>query len=146
VAEILEQDHKETGVASSPVPRASSSCRAATIVVETRPVGTLKQQSRFGDGVMLAFLATQVLDGVLTYRGVRDYGLGIEIEANPLIALAMGALGVRLALILAKTFAAACGFILHTHRYHGVLTVLTALYAVAAIGPWMVLLYTNWLA
>ena len=92
---------------------------------------------------MILFLAAQVLDGVLTYRGIRDFGLGVELEGNPLIALAMSALGVRLALILAKTFASLCGVLLHTHRYHRVLAVLTAIYVVAAIGPWMVLLYTN---
>ena len=104
---------------------------------------TLKQQSRFGDIVMVAFLAAQVLDGVLTYRGIRDYGLGIELEGNPLVAFAMSALGVRLALILVKTFASLCGIVLHTHRYHRVLALLTAVYVVAAIGPWILLLYTN---
>lgn len=95
---------------------------------------------------MIAFLATQVLDGILTYRGIRDYGLGIALEGNPLIALAMSALGVRVALILAKTFASLLGVVLHTHRYHRVLAVLTAVYVVAAIAPWMLLLYTNLLA
>lgn len=107
---------------------------------------TLEQQNRFGDAVMIAFLATQVLDGVLTYRGVRDLGLGVDIEGNPLIAFAMTALGVRVALILAKTFTSLLGFVLHTHRYHRVLAILTAVYVVAAIGPWMLLLYTNLLA
>jgi hypothetical protein len=104
---------------------------------------TLKRQNRFGDVVMIAFLATQVLDGLLTYRGIRDYGLGIELEGNPLIALAMSAFGVRVALILAKTLASVFGIILHTHRYHRVLALLTAFYVVAAIGPWVLLLYTR---
>lgn len=104
---------------------------------------TLKQQSRFGDAIIGAFLLTQVLDGVLTYRGIEHYGLGIELEGNPLMALAMSALGVRVALILAKTLASAFGILLHTHRYHRVLAVLTAVYVVAAIAPWMILLYTN---
>ena len=95
---------------------------------------------------MVAFLATQVLDGVLTYRGIRDYGLGIELEGNPLVAIAMSAFGVRIALILAKTIASLCGVFLHTHRYHRVLAVLTGFYVVAAIGPWILLLYTNLIA
>jgi hypothetical protein len=80
---------------------------------------------------------------VLTYRGMRDFHLGVELEGNPLVALAMSALGVRVALIGAKTFASLCGIVLHTHRYHRVLALLTALYVVAAIGPWVVLLYTR---
>lgn len=103
----------------------------------------LKRQNRFGDVVMAAFVVVQVLDGYLTYRGIHDLGMGVEIEGNPLVAFAMSALGVRLALVLIKAFATACGFILHTHRYHRVLAVLTALYVVAAIGPWVVLLYSN---
>ncbi len=104
---------------------------------------SIRQQNRAGDIVMAAFFATQILDGYLTYRGVRDLGLGVDIEANPLVALAIGAFGVRVALILAKTVASLGGVFLHAHRYHRVLAVLTALYVVFAIGPWVVLLYTN---
>jgi hypothetical protein len=103
----------------------------------------LRQQNRFGDVVMIAFLAVQVLDGYLTYQGIRDFGLGVEIEGNPLVALAIGAFGVRIALILVKAFASLLGIFLHTRRYHRVLAALTALYVVAAIAPWVVLLYTN---
>lgn len=95
---------------------------------------------------MVGFLATQVIDGVLTYRGVRDFGLGVDLEGNPLLALAMSALGVRVTLILAKMFASLCGIVLHTHQYHRILAVLTALYAVAAITPWIILLYTDIIA
>ncbi len=104
---------------------------------------SIKMQNRFGDVVMIAFLVIQVLDGYLTYRGVRDLGLGVDIEGNPLVALAIGAFGVRVALVLAKTVASLAGVFLHTHRYHRVLAALTALYVVLAIGPWAVLLYTN---
>lgn len=104
---------------------------------------SLRRQSRFGDIVMIAFLAAQILDGFLTYRGIRDLGLGVEIEGNPLIALAIGALGVRVALILVKAIASLLGLFLHAHRYHRVLAALTALYVVAAIAPWVVLLHTN---
>ncbi len=55
----------------------------------------------------------------------------------------MSAFCVRLALILAKSFASVCGIVLHTHRYHRVLAVLTAVEGVAAIGPWVLLLYTS---
>ena len=106
---------------------------------------SIRGQNRFGDAVMAVFFATQVLDGYLTYRGIRDLGLGVDIEGNPLVALAIGAFGVRVALILIKSIASLCGFLLHPHRYHRVLAALTALYVVAAIGPWTVLLYTNWI-
>lgn len=104
---------------------------------------SLRSQSRFGDVVMVAFLAVQALDGYLTYRGIHELGLGVEIEGNPLVALAISAFGVRLALILVKTFASLLGLFLHTRRYHRVLAALTALYVVAAIAPWVVLLHTN---
>jgi hypothetical protein len=104
---------------------------------------SITQQNRLGDAIMVAFLATQVLDGYLTYRGIRDLGLGVEIEGNPLVALAIGAFGVRVALVLFKTIASLCGVLLHTHKYHRVLAALTALYVVAALGPWVVLLYTD---
>lgn len=104
---------------------------------------SLRLQIRFGDVVMVVFLAVQVLDGFLTYRGIRDLGFGVEIEGNPLVALAISAFGVRLALILVKTIASLLGLFLHAHRYHRVLAALTALYVVAAIAPWSVLLYTN---
>ena len=94
---------------------------------------------------MIAFLVVQILDGYFTYRGIRDLGLGVAIEGNPLVALAISALGVRLGLLLAKGLATVFGVILHTHRYHRVLATLTAIYVVAAIAPWMVLLYTNWI-
>ena len=103
----------------------------------------IARQNRFGDFVMSAFLIVQILDGYLTYRGIRDLGLGVEIEGNPLVAVAIGAFGVRVALVLVKTFASLCGIFLHTRRYHRVLAALTAFYVVAAIGPWVVLLYTN---
>jgi hypothetical protein len=106
---------------------------------------SIKQQNRLGDAIMIAFLATQVLDGYLTYRGIRDLGLGVEIEGNPLVAIAIGAFGVRVALVLVKTAASLFGFLLHTHKYHRVLAALTALYVVAAIGPWIVLLYTDFI-
>jgi hypothetical protein len=106
-------------------------------------VTALKRQNRFGDIVMIAFLVVQILDGYFTYRGIRDLGLGVEIEGNPLVALAIGAFGVRIALVLVKTVATLLGIFLHTRRYHRVLAILTALYVVAAIGPWVVLLYTN---
>lgn len=92
---------------------------------------------------MIAFLVMQVLDGLLTYRGIQHFGIGVHIEGNPLLALAMSALGVRLALVLAKLVASGLGILLHTHRYHRVLAVLTAAYAVMAIAPWILLLYTN---
>ena len=102
---------------------------------------TLEKQSRFGDLVMVAFVVTQVLDGLLTYRGIREFG--VELEGNPLIALAMSALGVRTALFLFKTLATLFGFVIYSHRYYRVLAVMTAVYVVAAIAPWILILYTR---
>jgi len=79
-------------------------------------VRAIARHNRFGDLVMSAFLILQILDGYLTYRGITDLGLGVEIEGNPLVALAIGAFGVRVALVLVKTFASLCGIFLHARR------------------------------
>lgn len=91
--------------------------------------------SAFGNCVVLAFLAVQMLDGVFTYVGVNYWGPGIE--ANPIVSSAMAAVGLGVGLALAKFVAAALGIALHLRRVHNLVALLTAIYICGAIIPWL---------
>jgi hypothetical protein len=91
-----------------------------------------------GTAVLIMFLVTQVCDGVLTYVGVRVYGLGIE--ANPVLGWLMATLGQGLALATAKTGAGAIGIGLHLAGVHRVVAGLAAFYFIVAILPWIAVL------
>jgi Domain of unknown function (DUF5658) len=95
----------------------------------------------FGDLVVVVFLVMQCLDGVFTYLGVSLWGP--TIEANPLIASAMTAVGVIAGIGGAKLIAISFGIVLHLRRVHNLVAVLTALYFTAAILPWAALFLTN---
>ena len=97
-------------------------------------------RSVFGDVVIVAFLLAQCFDGVFTYVGVVTYGVGIE--ANPLIAGLMAALGEGTALAGAKILAAALGICLHLRQIHGAVAVLAGFYLLVAILPWSLILFT----
>jgi len=97
------------------------------------------QKWRLGDFVLVAFLLAQCFDGVFTYVGVVTYGLAIE--ANPLMHALMTHLGDGLALTLSKSVAAALGICLHLRQVHSVVALLALLYGVAAILPWLAILF-----
>jgi hypothetical protein len=98
-------------------------------------------RSMFGDLVVLSFVVMQCLDGVFTYLGVSIWGPGIE--ANPLIASAMTAVGVIAGIGGAKLLAITFGIVLHLRRVHNLVAVLTAIYFTAAILPWTALFLGN---
>jgi hypothetical protein len=85
--------------------------------------------------MLLLFLTLQAFDGLFTYTAVRAYGL--HAEGNVLIATWIALVGPAAALFGAKTVAAACGVILYLCGVHRILALLTALYVVGAIGPWI---------
>jgi hypothetical protein len=93
----------------------------------------------FGDVVILVFLASQALDGVLTYLGVVQFGP--SIEANPVVAVLMGLIGHGPALATVKLLAASLGIVLHLGRVHRVLAVLTVFYILGSVVPWTALLF-----
>jgi uncharacterized membrane protein len=95
-------------------------------------------RSRFGDAIIVLFLLAQAADGVMTYVGVTT--LGIHLEANPLLALLMNLFGQGMAVTGAKLVAAGLGISLHLIGVHRVLAVLTGVYVVAAVLPWVGLL------
>jgi hypothetical protein len=88
--------------------------------------------------VLLLFLAAQVFDGLFTYVAVRGYG--VAAEGNVLIATWMALVGPAAAVIGAKVLAGLCGILLYAVRVYEALAGLTLLYAVGAIGPWLVVL------
>lgn len=90
------------------------------------------------DLVLLVFLLTQYLDGVLTYIGVTTYG--VAVEANPIVATLMVHIGEGTALILTKTVAAGLGILLHLHRVHGAVAMLAVFYLAVAVAPWTAIL------
>ena len=88
--------------------------------------------------VLMLFLAAQACDGVFTYAAVSAYGLAAE--GNQLLATWMALVGPAPALVGAKTLAAACGVLLYIKGIHRTLAVLTVLYTVGAVGPWIFVL------
>ncbi len=95
-------------------------------------------RSLFGDAIILAFLASQALDGVFTYLGLREFGPAIE--ANPLIGSILPVLGFAATIASAKLVAAAFGIVLHVRGVHLAVAALTGLYLAAAVGPWAAVL------
>jgi hypothetical protein len=86
--------------------------------------------------MLLLFLTAQGFDGLFTYTAVHAYGL--HAEGNVLIATWIALVGPAAALFGAKTVAGACGVLLYARGMHRTLSLLTMLYAVGAIGPWLV--------
>ena len=96
-------------------------------------------RSRFGDVMLVVFLVTQCLDGLFTYIGVHELGLGME--ANPLIAGLIGHFGAAGALLGAKIVACVLGMALHLRQVHSAVALLAAFYLAVAILPWAAILY-----
>ena len=88
--------------------------------------------------ILLLFLAAQAFDGVFTYAAVQAHGLAAE--GNMLLATWMALIGPAPALVGAKMLAGACGILLSLKGVHKTLAVLTAFYALGAVGPWLVVL------
>ena len=87
--------------------------------------------------LLLLNLALQLFDGVATYQGLR---LGVR-EANPILVMAFGLIGVGPALLLFK--AKACGLLVLLHSTAPkrvgvtVLRGLAAVYCIFSLGPWL---------
>lgn len=85
--------------------------------------------------MLLLFLTAQGFDGLFTYIAVHAYG--VHAEGNVLIATWMALVGPGAALFGAKTVAGACGLLLYARGLHRTLSLLTILYVIGAIGPWL---------
>ena len=87
--------------------------------------------------VLILFLTAQACDGIFTYIAVDAYG--VAAEGNVLLATWMLLIGPTPALVGAKLLATCCGILLYIRGVHRTLAFLTVLYAVGAVGPWMLL-------
>lgn len=83
----------------------------------------------------VVFLVFQVSDGLITYGAVSVFGAAAE--GNPLLRTWISLAGPGLALFGAKLLACGCGAVLYFLGITRALAALTALYAVAAIVPWL---------
>lgn len=90
---------------------------------------------RFSRLVLLLFLTAQFWDGIFTWVAVNAHGPGAE--GNTILATWMAVVGPTTTLLAAKLGAAAAGVLLYVQGVHAVLAGLTLLYAVGAIGPWL---------
>ena len=81
------------------------------------------------------FLVFQVSDGLMTYAAVSIFG--IAAEGNPLLASLIAVAGAGPTLFGAKLLACGCGTLLYALGVRKTLAALTALYLVAAVGPWL---------
>jgi hypothetical protein len=88
--------------------------------------------------VLFIFVIAQALDGTLTYAGIRQ--MGIDVELNQLLVFYMETFGLGLALVGAKSLACACGLILYVAHYHRPLAVAAGAYLGVAVVPWIVAL------
>ena len=89
--------------------------------------------------ILALFLLAQMCDGLLTYTAVA--WLGVVGEGNALLALAMRTAGPGPALLAAKALASGCGLLLYVRGFDGVLSLLTGLYLLAAIAPWLLVFH-----
>jgi hypothetical protein len=89
----------------------------------------------------LAFVIVQALDGAMSYIGVSLHGPGIE--ANPLVGWYLAAFGPAVGFTVAKLFAVTCGAVLYFTARHRWVAILTVVYLVFAVGPWLRLLSSS---
>jgi uncharacterized membrane protein len=92
--------------------------------------------------IWIAFVLVQALDGGMTFVGIHMFGP--PIEANPLVAWYVSAMGPAFALCAAKLFAVGCGITLYLAARHRTLAALALTYVVAAVGPWVHLFWRHW--
>lgn len=88
--------------------------------------------------VWLAFVVVQALDGAMSYVGVSLHGP--DIEGNPLVAWYLTAFGPAVGFTVAKLFAITCGAVLYMTARHSWVAILTVVYVVFAVVPWVTLL------
>lgn len=88
--------------------------------------------------IWLAFVVIQALDGALSYVGVLQHGPAIE--GNPLVAWYLVALGPAAGFAAAKLFAVTCGAVLYLTGRYAWVAILTLVYLVVAVVPWIGLL------
>jgi hypothetical protein len=89
----------------------------------------------------IVFVLVQALDGAMSYVGVWLHGP--EIEGNPLVAWYLSVFGPALGFTVAKLFAVGCGAVLYLTGRHRWMALVTIVYLLFAVGPWIHLLSTG---
>jgi uncharacterized protein DUF5658 len=106
-----------------------------------RPAILKRRRLSGAQTLWLAFVIVQVLDGVMSYVGVSLHGPGIE--ANPLVGWYLAAFGPAVGFAVAKLFAVTCGSVLYFTARHRWVAILTLVYIVFAVGPWVQVLSSS---
>lgn len=95
--------------------------------------------------VLGLFFLIQLLDGALTYWGVTNFG--IHLEMNALLSGWMHEVGPAPTLLVAKCVACVCGVILYCANYHRSLAAVAGLCLGIAVIPWAYLAVSiSWLS
>lgn len=89
----------------------------------------------FNKLTLVAFILSQIGDGILTYVGVSTFG--VKAEGNPFLAFIMSVYGVGFGLVVAKIVSVILGLILYMLGFHNLMVGLTIAHVVFAIIPWM---------
>jgi uncharacterized membrane protein len=116
----------------------------AHVLPWTRPASggrLLPGKDSLAEAIWIAFVVVQALDGAMTFIGIHTFGT--HIEANPLLAWYVSALGPAVALCAAKLFAVACGAALYLTAQHKTIAVLALTYLLGAVGPWIHLFWSH---
>lgn len=95
-----------------------------------------RSDSRQAPLVLGIFFLVQALDGVLTYWGVNEFG--VEMEMNAILASGMLSIGPGATLVAAKLVACAGGLVLYGSGYHRPLAAVAGLCLGVAVVPWLV--------
>jgi hypothetical protein len=91
-----------------------------------------------GNVAVTCFVAVQLVDWIATSQGLALFGT--SVEANPLLRFLMERYDIITVLTTSKLFATMAGSFLHFLNRHSLVAVLTLLYTLFAIIPWMKLL------
>ena len=114
------------------------SVRVARRIARSLAKAKLPGSRTRGIAAVALFSAVQLADAILTAEGVARFGLGME--SNPVIAMAIGAVGAGATMSIAKLIAVAGAMGLHGLRCYHTLALLTVFYVFVAVLPWTSLL------
>ena len=106
-----------------------------TITSVSRPAHFSGRRFSIDELLWMGFVIVQALDGAMSYLGVSMHGH--VIEGNPLVAWYLMALGPAAGFAAAKLFAVTCGAVLYITGRHAWVAVLTVVYVVFAVIPWV---------
>lgn len=88
--------------------------------------------------VLVIFIGVQILDALLTWNGLKRFGPAAE--GNPILSFYMSFFGAAPTLGVAKGLAMCGGGLLCLKSRYVILSILTLVYIVGAVVPWLWLL------